>query len=123
MLPRVLIVDDALFMRRMLRRLLETMGCEIVGEAADGVEALEQFKKLKPDLITLDIVMPNLDGIETVKQLRALDKDVKIVMVSALDQRQALLEAVRQGADDYVVKPFDPGNIEAAINRALKALA
>jgi len=119
MSARVLIVDDALFMRQMLRKILESLGCEVVGEAGDGQEAVEKCESLKPDLITLDLVMPNVDGLEALRRIRQVNTDVKIIVVSAIDQRQILLEALRGGADDYIVKPFEPGKIEAALNRVL----
>ena len=93
----------------------------MVAEASDGCEAVEKFQETNPDLITLDLVMPKVDGLEAIKRLRAVDRDVKIVVISALDQRHSLLEAMRLGADDYVVKPFDAECIQDAVNRVMTA--
>ncbi len=119
---RILIVDDARFMRHMLKRVLLEAGFEVVGEAADGAEAVALYQTLKPDLVTLDVVMPELNGLEALHQIREIDADAKVVMVSAIDQRDNLLEAIRAGALDYVVKPFDAQRVSAAVHRALGTL-
>jgi two-component system chemotaxis response regulator CheY len=104
---RVLIVDDAMFMRAIIRDiLLNAGGFEIAGEAQDGEEAVRMHKDLKPDLITMDIVMPNMDGIEATKKILSTDPAVKIVMCSALGQEPLIMESLAAGAKDFVVKPF-----------------
>ncbi len=114
---RVLVVDDAMFMRHMIKGILTGMGHEIVGEAADGVEACQKYEELHPDMVTLDLVMPNMGGLDALKEIRAKDPKAKVVVISALDQRQSLMDALKQGATDYVVKPFDKDRVEEAIKR------
>ncbi len=122
MAARILIVDDARFMRYMLKKVLTETGFEIAGEAGNGAEAIDLYKELKPDLVTLDVVMPEVNGLEALKSIRELDPEAKVVMVSAIDQRESLLEAIRAGASDYVVKPFDGQRVAAAVHRALGTL-
>ncbi len=117
MATRVLVVDDAKFMRHMLKNILTDIGWEVVGEAADGNEAAEQYKSLKPDVVTMDIVMPNASGLDALKEIRAFDPDAKVVMISAIDQREPLMDALRLGAVDYVVKPFERDRVEEALHR------
>ncbi len=117
---RILIVDDAMFMRRMLGDILEKGGHTICGEAATGKEAVERFKELKPDLTTMDIIMPDMSGIEAVKAIKRIDADAHILMVSAMGQQALVLEAVQAGAHDYVVKPFQPSRVLEAIERIFK---
>jgi len=104
---RLLIADDALIMRMRIRDLAREAGWEVVGEAANGVECVERWTALRPDLVTLDIVMPEMDGVEALRAIRATDPSARIVMVSALDQKSKLSECIRLGALDFVVKPFD----------------
>ncbi len=122
MAVRILVVDDAQFMRHMLKKLLTEAGFEIAGEAADGEEAVAKYEELRPDLVTMDVVMPALDGLAALGRIRDLDPEAKVIMVSAVDQRESLLEAVRAGATDYVVKPFDAKRVAAAVHRALGGL-
>lgn len=119
MSARILVVDDAAFMRHLVKRCLTQGGFEIVGEASNGAEAADKYKDLKPDLVTLDMVMPEVDGLEAIRRIRALDGKARIVVVSAVDQRENLLEAIRLGASDYIVKPFDAERVTSAVNRAL----
>lgn len=116
---RVLIVDDAMFMRRMLSDILEKGGHTVCGEASTGKEAVEQYQEVKPDLVTMDIIMPDMSGIEAVKEIRKLDNDAKILMVSAMGQQALVLEAVQAGALDYVVKPFQPSRVLESIDRII----
>lgn len=118
--PKVLIVDDALFMRMMLRDILSKNGFEVVGEAEDGFEAVEQYKALKPDLVTMDIVMPQMDGITAVKNILASDPDAVIVMCSAMGQQALILEALEAGARDFITKPFSPNRVVETVRRILK---
>ena len=119
MATRVLVVDDAVFMRHMIKNILTDMGCEVVGEAADGVEACEKYDTLSPDLVTLDLVMPKKGGLEALKDIREKDPNAKVVVISAIDQRQPLMDALKLGAADYVVKPFEKERVEQAINRVI----
>lgn len=117
MKPRVLIVDDALFMRNMLRDIFSRGGFEVVGEAGDGEEAVTQFQQLRPDLVTLDIVMPKVTGLQALRQIIALDPEACIVMCSALGQEALILEAVEGGAQDFIIKPFREQQVLAIANR------
>ena len=107
-MTRVLIADDASFMRQMIRDIIEPEGFEVVAEAGDGMDAVEMFEEHRPDIVTMDIVMPKKSGIEAVKNIIALDPSAKIVMCSALGQEALVMEALQAGARDYVVKPFKP---------------
>jgi two-component system chemotaxis response regulator CheY len=122
MATRVLDVDDAIFMRHMIKGILNGMGCEVVGEAADGDEACVKYQALKPDMVTMDLVMPNKGGLDALKEIRAGDPAAKIVVISAIDQRQPLLDALKHGAVDYVVKPFEKDRVEEAIGRVVSGL-
>ncbi len=119
MAAKILIVDDATFMRMVLRRILEAGGFEIVGEAVNGREAVDMYEQLKPDLVTMDMVMPEMGGMEALQAIRGKDPQAKVVIVSAVDQRDNLLEAIRSGATEYIVKPFDEQRVLKAANRAL----
>ena len=119
MATRVLVVDDAKFMRHMLKGILVGLGCEIAGEACDGVEACAKYIELSPDLVTLDLVMPKMGGIDTLKSIKAGDPGAKVIVISAIDQRQPLMEALKLGAVDYVVKPFEKDRVEEAIKRVV----
>lgn len=114
---RVLIVDDAKFMRHMIRSIFQELGWEVVGEAENGQEACELYEQLLPDLVTMDIVMPDVSGIEALKIIREKDPDAKVIMISAIDQREPLMEALKLGAADYVVKPFEKDRVQEALQR------
>ena len=118
-MARVLVVDDAAFMRKMVSDALAKGGHEVVGEAGNGVEAISQFQALKPDLMTLDITMPEKDGLAALAEIRAADPSAKVVMCSALGQESKVLEAIKLGAKDFVVKPFQPDRVIEAIGKAL----
>jgi len=120
MAATVLIVDDAMFMRRMLTDILEKGGYMIVGESASGKEAVEKYNELKPDLVTMDIIMPDMSGIEAVKEIKKHDAKAKILIVSAMGQQALVMEAIQAGALDFVVKPFQPSRVLEAIERILK---
>lgn len=119
MATRVLIVDDAKFMRHTLKGILTDMGYEVVGEAVNGQEACEKYTELKPDVVTMDIVMPELNGIDALRKIRSADPTAKVVMISAIDQREPLMEALRLGAADYVVKPFEKDRVQEALQRVI----
>lgn len=103
---KVLIADDAVFMRNMIKEVFNTPEFEVVGEASNGIEAVEKYKELKPDITTMDIVMPHKSGIESVKDIVKLNKEAKIIMCSALGQESLVMEAIEAGAADFIVKPF-----------------
>lgn len=114
---RVLIVDDAAFMRFMIKNILTELGHEIVGEAGDGEEACSKYSELKPDLVTMDLIMPKKGGIDALRDIRAMDSRAKVVVISAVEQRQPLMEAMRLGATDYLTKPFEKERVAEAITR------
>ena len=121
-MAKVLVVDDALFMRRMLSDILKKEGIEICGEAENGKDAIEKYGQLKPDLVTMDIVMPKIeeiDGIGAVKEIVKNDPQAKIIMVSAMGQHSLVVEAIQAGAKDFVTKPFQPSRVIEAVKRAL----
>jgi two-component system chemotaxis response regulator CheY len=117
---KILIVDDAIFMRRMLSDILKQGGYDVVAEAANGKEAVEQFRKSKPDIVTMDIIMPEMGGIDAVKEIIKADERAKILMVSAMGQQQLVVEAIQAGAKDFVVKPFEASRVLTAVERILK---
>ncbi len=118
-MARVLVVDDAAFMRKVLSDALTNAGHEVVGEAGDGNEAVARFCELKPDLATLDITMPEKDGLTALKEILSLDPGARVVMCSALGQESKVLEAIKAGAKDFVVKPFQPDRVLQAVASAL----
>jgi two-component system chemotaxis response regulator CheY len=118
-MARVLVVDDAAFMRKMVSDALAKGGHEVIGQAGNGVEAIAQFRELRPDLMTLDITMPEKDGLETLKDVMELDPSAKVVMCSALGQESKVLESIKLGAKDFVVKPFQPDRVIDAVAKAL----
>jgi two-component system chemotaxis response regulator CheY len=115
----VLVCDDAIFMRTMISDILTQAGYEVVGEAETGVQAVERFKQLKPDLVTMDIVMPDMGGIDAVREIMAQDPDARILMCSAMGQQALVVEAIQAGAKDFVVKPFQPSRVLEAVQRVL----
>jgi two-component system, chemotaxis family, chemotaxis protein CheY len=115
----VLIVDDAAFMRMMIKDILSKNGLEVAGEAENGNVAVAKFKELKPDLVTMDITMPEKDGIAALKEILSIDKTAKVVMCSAMGQQAMVIEAIQAGARDFIVKPFKPERVLDAINKTL----
>jgi two-component system chemotaxis response regulator CheY len=118
-MARVLVVDDAVFMRKVVSDALLKGGHEIIGEAANGQEAVERFQELKPEVMTLDITMPEKDGLAALKEIIAMDPQARVVMCSALGQESKVLEAIKAGAKDFVVKPFQPDRVLSAIEKAV----
>lgn len=116
---RVLVVDDAAFMRMMIKDILRRGGYQVVGEAEDGVKAIEKYRELKPDLVTMDITMPDMDGITAVKEIRAIDPNAVIIMCSAMGQQAMVIDAIQAGAKDFIVKPFQPDRVLEAIRKVL----
>ena len=115
----ILICDDAAFMRMMLKDILTKGGYEVCGEAADGVEALVKYNELKPDLVTLDITMPNKDGIAALKDIKAADPSALCIMCSAMGQQSMVIEAIQAGAKDFIVKPFQADRVLESIKKVL----
>ena len=115
----VLVCDDAVFMRTMVGDILQQAGYDVVGEAATGTQAVEKYKELKPDLVTMDIIMPDMGGIDAVREICKLDPSAKILMCSAMGQQALVVEAIQAGAKDFVVKPFQPGRVLEAVQRVL----
>jgi two-component system chemotaxis response regulator CheY len=118
-MARVLVVDDAVFMRKIVSDAVIAGGHEVVGEAANGNEAVERYGELRPDVTTLDITMPEKDGLAALREILSLDPEAKVVMCSALGQESKVLEAVKRGATDFVVKPFRAPRLLEAIDKAL----
>jgi two-component system chemotaxis response regulator CheY len=116
---RVLVVDDAIFMRKMISDILEGNGMEIVGEADTGALAVEKYKELKPDLVTMDIIMPEMNGIDAVRQIMSNDSQARIVMCSALGQQALVQDALTAGAKDFLIKPFNPSRVIEVVTKIL----
>jgi len=119
MAVRVLIVDDALFMRRMIRDIFSREGFEVVGEAENGAEAVRLHRELKPDLTTMDIVMPVLDGLSALREVVRMDPRANVIMVSALGQESLIAEAIEAGAREFIVKPFQASRVLKVVQSAL----
>ena len=119
MVKRVLIADDAAFMRMMIKNILLKNGFEIVGEAENGKQAIKLYQEFNPDLVTMDITMPEMDGIEAVKAIRSVDPAASIIMCSAMGQQAMVLEAIQAGAKDFIVKPFQQDRMMQAVERVL----
>jgi two-component system chemotaxis response regulator CheY len=119
-MARILVADDASFMRQMIREIVESEGYEVVGEAADGIEAVDLFKDLHPELVTMDIVMPRRSGIDAVRGIIELDAGARVVMCSALGQETLVTEALQAGARDFIVKPFKPDAVLATLKQVLE---
>jgi two-component system, chemotaxis family, chemotaxis protein CheY len=115
----VLICDDAIFMRTMIGDILTQAGFQIVGEAETGVQAVQKYLELKPDLVTMDIVMPDMGGIDAVREIMKEDPNAKVLMCSAMGQQALVIEAIQAGARDFVVKPFQPSRVLEAVQRVL----
>lgn len=118
---KVLIVDDAAFMRMVLKRIVEEAGYEVVGEAADGEQAVMEYKRHRPDVVTMDLTMPNMDGITATRKIREIDPKARILITSAMGQAAMVKDAIQSGAYDFVVKPVDQNRLLSAIANAKKA--
>ena len=115
----VLVCDDAIFMRTMITDILTQAGYDVIGEAETGAQAVEKYRQLKPDLVTMDIVMPDMGGIEAVREICKTSPEAKILMCSAMGQQVLVVEAIHAGAKDFVVKPFQPSRVLEAVQRLL----
>ncbi len=118
-MARIMIVDDAMFMRVTLKNILTKEGHEIVGEAENGEDAVARYAELKPDIVTMDITMPKMDGIAAVREIIGQDPNARIIMCTAMGQKNMVLEAIQAGAKDFVVKPFQPERVVEGITKAL----
>ncbi len=119
MAKRVLIVDDAAFMRMMIKDILSKNGYEVAGEAENGLRAVDKYKELTPDLVLMDITMPEMNGIDAVKTIKALDPGAKIVMCSAMGQQAMVIESIQAGARDFIVKPFQADRVLEAVRKVV----
>ena len=118
-MAKILIVDDEAFMRMMIKNILIKEGYDVVGEAENGAQAVEKYKELNPDLVTMDITMPEMDGISAVKEIMKINKGAKVVMCSAMGQQAMVIDAIQAGAKDFIVKPFQPDRVIEAISKVL----
>jgi len=115
----ILITDDAAFMRMMIKDILSKNGFEVVGEAENGLKAVEKYKELDPELVVMDITMPELDGIQAVREIKKIDANAKIIMCSAMGQQAMVIEAIQAGAKDFIVKPFQADRVIEAVKKVL----
>ncbi|MFV9509848.1 response regulator [Tepidibacillus sp. LV47] len=116
---KILVVDDAAFMRMMIKEILTKNGFEVIGEASDGIQAVEKYNELRPDLVTLDITMPEMDGITALREIKKIDPNAKVIMCSAMGQQAMVIDAIQAGAKDFIVKPFQSDRVLEAITKAL----
>ncbi|MGO9908201.1 MAG: response regulator, partial [Solirubrobacteraceae bacterium] len=117
-MARVLVVDDAAFMRKVVSDALASGGHEVVGEAGNGTEAVQRYQELSPELVTLDITMPEKDGLEALREIISIDPGARVLMCSALGQEAKVIESIQKGAKDFVVKPFQPAQLLEAVGKA-----
>ncbi|APC49180.1 response regulator [Virgibacillus halodenitrificans] len=118
-MAKILITDDAAFMRMQLKDILTKLGHEVIGEAENGQVAIEKFQELQPELVTMDITMPEMNGVEAVKEIKKINPNAKVIMCSAMGQQGMVVEAIQAGAKDFIVKPFTPERIGEAVNKVL----
>ena len=118
-MAKILIVDDAQFMRTMLSKLIEEEGHEVAGEAVNGIDAVQKYQELSPDMVTMDITMPEMDGIEAMKEIKKVDPGANIIVCSAMGQKPMVVEALEAGAKDFIVKPIKPKKVKEALANIL----
>ncbi len=118
-MAKILIVDDAAFMRMMLRNILTQNGHEVIGEAENGGKGVKQYQELRPDVVTMDITMPDMDGITAVKEIKKIDPAARIIMCSAMGQQAMVVDAIKSGAADFVVKPFQEDRVLESLRRVI----
>ena len=118
-MARVLVVDDAAFMRKMVTDALTKGGHEVIGEASNGIEAVERYRELRPEVTTLDITLPEKDGLAALQEIIGLDPSARVIMCSALGQESKVLESIKIGAKDFIVKPFKAERVLGAVDKAL----
>lgn len=118
-MARIMIVDDAAFMRMMVKDILTKNGYEVIAEAVNGIDAIAKYREIKPDLVTMDITMPELSGIEALKVIKSEDPNARVLMCSAMGQQALVIEAIQSGAKDFIVKPFQAERVIEAVKKAL----
>ncbi|WP_096272552.1 response regulator [Paucisalibacillus globulus] len=118
-MARILVTDDALFMRMQLKDILSKLGHEVVGEAENGLDAVNKVKELQPDVITMDITMPEMDGVQAVREIKKFNSTAKVIMCSAMGQQNMVLDAIQAGASDFIVKPFSADRVQEALEKVL----
>ena len=116
---RILVVDDSSFLRNSLKKILEKYGYAVVGMAENGVQTITKYKELKPDLVTLDIIMPQMNGLNTLKLLRSVDPNACVVMVSSMSSKESVTDCIQAGAKNYILKPFEEGKVIEVIRKNL----
>ena len=119
MAKNILVCDDAAFMRMMIKDILTKNGYNVAGEAENGVKAIEKYSELKPDLVLMDITMPEMDGIQALKKIKAEDPSATVIMCSAMGQQAMVIESIQSGAKDFIVKPFDKDRVLEAVKKAV----
>ncbi len=118
-MARIMVVDDAAFMRTVLKKILTEAGHEVVSEATDGADAVVKYTECRPDLVTMDITMPKMDGVQALKAIRGTDGNARVIMCSAMGQESLVVEAISSGARDFVAKPFEAARVVQAVAKAL----
>lgn len=118
-MAKVLVIDDSRTSRKILKNILEELGHTVIGEAADGEEGYQLYQVLQPELTTLDITMPRMDGIEALQLIKELDKEAKVIMITAAGQKDKMVRSVKYGASDFICKPIDRDAVEEIVNRVL----
>ncbi|MBR1860345.1 MAG: response regulator [Lachnospiraceae bacterium] len=119
MAKNILIVDDAAFMRMMIKDILSKNGYNVAGEAENGAKAVEKYKELTPDLVLMDITMPEMDGIQALKAIKGVDAGAKVIMCSAMGQQAMVIESIQAGAKDFIVKPFQQDRVLEAVKKVV----
>ena len=119
MAKNIVVVDDAAFMRMMIKDILTKNGYNVAGEAENGAKALEKYNEVKPDLVLMDITMPEVDGIQALKNIKAADPNAKVIMCSAMGQQAMVIESIQAGAKDFIVKPFQPDRVLEAVKKVV----
>ena len=118
-MAKVMVVDDAVFMRMTIKKMLEAHGHSVIGEAGKGVEAVKKYVEIKPEVVLLDITMPEMNGVEALKRIKEVDAKAKVIICSAMGQQAMVAQAIQSGAKDFVVKPFEEGRLAAAVDRVM----
>lgn len=118
-MTKIMVVDDAVFMRTMMKEILKSEGFEIVAEAANGEEAVQLYKQVKPDVVTMDITMPEMDGVDALAAIKKIDPQAKVIMCSAMGQQEMVIRAIKAGAMDFIVKPIQKDRVIAAVKKVL----
>ena len=118
-MANVMVVDDAVFMRMTIKKMLEAHGHSVIGEAGNGVEAVKKYVEIRPDVVLLDITMPEMNGVDALKRIKEVDAKARVIICSAMGQQAMVAQAIHSGAKDFVLKPFEEGRLVAAVNRVM----